>query len=77
MHANRERFVTDQATHTLAGPPELRTLYFMPSAGYRDRDNRTLFKLLVKISFLKEESDFRNERDVVPAGIRAGPNPQN
>jgi len=24
---------------------------------------------------LKEESDFRNERDVVPAGIRAGPNP--
>ena len=26
---------------------------------------------------LKEESDFRNERDVVPAGIRTGPNPQN
>ena len=26
---------------------------------------------------LKEESDSRNERDVVPAGIRAGPNPQN
>ena len=26
---------------------------------------------------LKEGSDFRNERDVVPAGIRAGPNPQN
>jgi hypothetical protein len=25
---------------------------------------------------LKEESDFRNERDVVPAGIRTGPNPQ-
>ena len=25
---------------------------------------------------LKEGSDFRNERDVVPAGIRAGPNPQ-
>jgi hypothetical protein len=23
---------------------------------------------------LKEESDFRNERDVVPAAIRAGPN---
>jgi hypothetical protein len=27
-------------------------------------------------SGLKEESDFRNERDVVPAGIRTGPNPQ-
>ncbi len=26
---------------------------------------------------LKEESDFRNERDVVPAGIRTGLNPQN
>jgi len=25
---------------------------------------------------LKEESEFRNERDVVPAGIRTGPNPQ-
>ena len=30
-----------------------------------------------KYNTLKEESDFRNERDVVPAGIRAGPNPQN
>jgi hypothetical protein len=26
---------------------------------------------------LKEDSDFRNERDVVPTGIRTGPNPQN
>ena len=25
---------------------------------------------------LKEGSDFRNERDDVPAGIRASPNPQ-
>ena len=25
---------------------------------------------------LKEESDFRNEREVIPAGIRTGPNPQ-
>ena len=24
VHAQRERFVTDQATYTLAGPPELR-----------------------------------------------------
>ena len=27
--------------------------------------------------YIKEESDFRNERDVVPAGIRTGPDPQN
>ena len=38
---------------------------FLPYAAGRDCDTR-----------LKEESDFRNERDVVPAGIRAGPNPQ-
>ena len=25
---------------------------------------------------LNEDSDFRNKRDVVPAGIRTGPNPQ-
>jgi hypothetical protein len=34
-------------------------------------------KLIAEGTFLKEESDFRNERDVVPAGIRTGPNPQN
>ena len=28
------------------------------------------------VTNLKEESEFRNERDVVPAGIRTGPNPQ-
>ena len=30
--------------------------------------------LAVWAYLLKEESDFRNERDVVPAAIRAGPN---